>query len=113
MAVKLHRCSAQWVKIGGHPCWRVEQELIAQGIEYERVPGPAMPWQRKQRTRLHELTGGYLYPAIEFEDGRVYREQSKDMAARIKAGKLFEGDAAPAPSEARTKEMRTPPDTGT
>jgi len=88
--VKLHRCSAQWVKFGGHPCWNVEKELIAQGIDYERVPGPAMPWQRKQRTRLFELTGAYLYPAIEFEDGTVYREESKDMAARIRAGQLRE-----------------------
>ena len=92
MAVKLHRCNVQWAKFGGHPCWRVEKALIDQGIEYERVPGPGMPWQRKRRTRLHELTGAYLYPAIEFEDGRVYREQSADMAARIRAGKLFDGD---------------------
>ena len=95
MAVKLHRCNAQWVKIAGHPCWRVEKALIDQGIEYERVPGPGMPWQRKQRTMLIELTGGTLYPAIEFEDGRVYREESKAMAARIRAGKLFEPAAAP------------------
>ena len=90
MAVKLHRCRAQWVKVAGHPCWTVEKELIAQGIEYECVPGPAMPWQRKQRTRLFELTGDYLYPAIEFEDGTVYREESKDMAARIRTGHLRE-----------------------
>ena len=30
------------------------------------------------------------YPVIEFDDGSVYREQSKDMAATIKAGKLDE-----------------------
>jgi hypothetical protein len=103
MAVKLHRCNAQWVKIGGHPCWKVEKALIDQGIEYERVPGPGMPWQRKQRTRLIELTGGTLYPAIEFEDGRVYREESKDMAERIRAGTLFESQApggSPAETEA-------------
>jgi len=100
MAVKLHRCNAQWVKIAGHPCWKVEKSLIDQGIEYERVPGPGMPWQRKQRSRLHELTGGYLYPAIEFEDGRVYREESKDMVARIRAGKLFDQGAAPAAGSA-------------
>jgi hypothetical protein len=29
-------------------------------------------------------------PAIEFADGHTYREQSKDMAARIQAGRLFE-----------------------
>jgi hypothetical protein len=91
VTVKLHRCSAQWVKFSGHPCWNVEKELIAQGVSYERVPGPAMPWQRKQRTRLFQLTGGYVYPAIEFEDGSVYREESKDMVGRIRAGRLFEG----------------------
>jgi hypothetical protein len=100
MAVKLHRCSAQWVKFGGHPCWRVEKALIDQGIEYDRVPGPALPWQRKQRTRLFELTGAYLYPAIEFEDGRVYREQSADMNKRIRAGNLIESDDAPAAAAA-------------
>jgi hypothetical protein len=99
MAVKLHRCDGQWVKVGGHPCWRVEKALMDKGIEYERVPGPGM-LHRKKRTTLHELTGGWLYPAIEFEDGTVYREESKDMAALIRAGKLFEksGAAAAAPS---------------
>jgi hypothetical protein len=102
MAVKLHRCNAQWVKIGGHPCWRVETALIDQGIEYERVPGPGMPWQRKQRTRVFELTGAYLYPVIEFEDGRIYREESADMVRRIRAGTLFEAAAAEAPSPEAT-----------
>jgi hypothetical protein len=94
MAIKLHRCSAQWVRFGGHPCWRVEKALLDQGIEYERVPGPAWPWQRKQRTRLFELTGGYLYPAVEFEDGTVYREESAKMADRIRSGRLSESLSA-------------------
>jgi hypothetical protein len=42
---------------------------------------------------MKELSGQPQYPAIEFEDGRVYREESKDMVARIKAGKLFEDPA--------------------
>ena len=100
MAVKLHRCNAQWVKIAGHPCWKVEKALIDQGIEYERVPGPGL-LGRKKRTRLIELTGGTLYPAIEFEDGSVYREESKDMVARIRAGKLFEATSAAAASDAQ------------
>jgi len=49
-----------------------------------------MPWQRKQRTRVFELTGAYLYPVIEFEDGRIYREESVEMAKRIRAGALFD-----------------------
>ncbi len=90
MAVKLMRCSAEWVKIGGHPCWRVEKALIDTGIEYEIVAGAAMPWQRGQRKELIEKTGGNRYPAIEFEDGRVYREESSEMVKTIRSGHLFD-----------------------
>ena len=90
MSVKLHRCSSQWVKIGGHPCWRVEKALIDAGVAYERVPGPL---GRKKRTAVIAGTGQALYPAIEFEDGTWYREQSKDMAATIAAGRLSEKKA--------------------
>ena len=88
MAVKLHRCGAmgRWIKMG-HPCWKVEKALQDQGIDYEPVYGPV---PRKRRTDLVQLSGQRLYPVIEFEDGSVYREQSKDMAATIRAGKLDE-----------------------
>lgn len=85
MAVKLHRCSVMWAKVGAHPCWKVQKALEAQGIDYEVVKGPL-----RDRSRVKELSGQSKYPVIEFEDGRVYREESKDMAARIDAGKLFE-----------------------
>jgi glutathione S-transferase len=87
MAVKLHRCSAEWLKIDAHPCWRVQKALDEQGIEYEVVKGPLRPGKRDE---LERLSGQNKYPTIEFEDGRVYREESKDMAERIRAGKLFE-----------------------
>jgi hypothetical protein len=87
MAVKLHRCSNQWVKIQGHPCWKVEKALQDMGIEYERVPGPV---RRAKRDDMEAHTGQRLYPAIEFEDGTWYREQSKDMVQTIRAGKLME-----------------------
>lgn len=90
MAVKLHRCSAEWVKIDAHPCWRVQKALDEKGIEYEVVKGPLRPGKRDE---LEGVSGQRQYPAIEFEDGRVYREESKDMAARIRAGELF--DAGP------------------
>jgi hypothetical protein len=109
MKVKLHRCNAQWVRIEGHPCWKVEKALIDQGIEYERVTGPGMPWQRKRRMRLIELTGGYLYPAIEFEDGTAYRAESKEMAARIRAGTLFDRPAAAPGAEAGDAQGTTAP----
>ena len=88
MAIKLHRCKNQWVKLPGHPCWRVEKALLDQGIEYERVP---LPWPaRGKRESIVRHTGEDKYPAIEFEDDSWYREESKDMAETIRAGKLNE-----------------------
>jgi glutathione S-transferase len=87
MAVKLHRCSQEWVKISGHPCWRVQKALDEQGIEYELVKGPL---RAGKRDALEELSGQRKYPVIEFEDGRTYRAESSEMAERIREGKLFE-----------------------
>lgn len=91
MAIKLHRCPNVFVKISGHPCWKVQKALNQQGIEYEVVKGPL---SRGKREDLEKLSGQRMYPVIEFEDGTVYRAQSKEMAARISAGELFE----PAPT---------------
>jgi glutathione S-transferase len=88
MAVKLHRCSTMWVKIDAHPCWRVQKALDEQGVEYEVVKGPLRPGKRED---LERLSGQRKYPAIEFEDGRVYRAESAEMAKRIRDGQLFEG----------------------
>jgi glutathione S-transferase len=87
MAIKLHRCSIEWLKIGAHPCWRVQKALDEQGIDYEVVRGPLRPGKRDD---LERISGQRKFPTIEFEDGRVYREESKDMATQIEAGKLFE-----------------------
>lgn len=87
VAVKLHRCSNLWLKLRGHPCWKVQSALDEQGITYEVVKGPL---RRGKRDEIERLSGQRMYPVIEFEDGSVYREQSKDMAATIRAGKLDE-----------------------
>lgn len=86
MPVKLHRCSAMFVKIDAHPCWKVQKALDEQEIEYEVVKGPLRPGKRDD---LEQLSEQRKYPVIEFEDGRVYRDESSDMAARIRAGELF------------------------
>jgi len=65
----------------------VQKALDEQGIDYETVKGPARP---SKRTDLQRLSGQKLYPVIEFENGSIYREESKDMAATIRAGKLDE-----------------------
>jgi glutathione S-transferase len=85
MAVKLHRCPVMFAKFGSHPCWKVQKALDEQGVEYEVVKGPLRPGKRDE---LEQLSGQRKYPAIEFEDGTVYREESKEMAARIDAGEL-------------------------
>ena len=87
MAIKLHRCSNLWVKLQGHPCWRVQSALDERGIEYEVVKGPL---RRGKRDEIERLYGQRAYPVIQFEDGLVYREESKEMAATIRAGKLDE-----------------------
>jgi len=87
VAVKLHRCSNEWVKLKGHPCWKVQKALQDMGIDYEVVSGPL---RRGRRDHLAEHTGQRQYPAIEFENGSWYREQSADMERTIRAGRLME-----------------------
>jgi glutathione S-transferase len=85
MAVKLHRCSLMFLKIDAHACHRVQKALDEQGIEYEVVKAPLSRGKRKD---VQALTGQNLLPVIEFEDGTGYRAESKDMAARIREGRL-------------------------
>jgi glutathione S-transferase len=95
MAIKLHRCNNLWVRFGGHPCWRVQKALDDAGIEYEIDP---MPWSPRKREETERRTGARKYPWIEFEDGSIYREESKDMAQRIRDGKLNEAPRTKAPA---------------
>jgi hypothetical protein len=84
----LYRCRNEWVKLAGHPCWRVQKALDDQGIAYEIVAGP---WPgRRRRTALIAGTGQSSYPAIEFEDGTWYREESTEMERTIREGRLDE-----------------------
>ena len=85
MAVKLHRCGTPW-KFG--PCWKVQKALDDTGTTYEIVKHKYFG----DRPEMVQLSGQKKFPVIQFEDGSVYREESKDMAGRIRAGKLFEAD---------------------
>ena len=69
------------------PCWRVQKALDERGVDYQIVKGPVRP---RKRTEVQRISGQSLYPVIEFEDGSVYREESADMAATIRAGRLDE-----------------------
>jgi glutathione S-transferase len=85
-----------WVKIDAHPCWRVQKALDEQGIEYGVVKGPLRSGKRDE---LQQVSGQRKYPVIEFEDGTTYREESAEMAKRIRAGRLFEDSDAAATAE--------------
>ena len=89
MTVTLHRCSATWVKFDGHPCWRVQKALDESGVEYELVK-EGSAFKGASRAQTSEKTGQKKFPWIEFEDGSVYREESKAMAETIRSGKLDE-----------------------
>ena len=91
MAVRLHRCPNLWVKVNGHPCWRVQKALDEAGVEYELVKGPLRSGKRDD---LERLSGQRKYPVIEFDDGSAYREESKEMAETIRAGRLDEKRSA-------------------
>ncbi|HVC07926.1 MAG TPA: glutathione S-transferase N-terminal domain-containing protein [Solirubrobacterales bacterium] len=97
VAIKLHRCPNEWVKISAHPCWNVQKALDDEGISYQLVKGPL---RASKRDELEQLSGQRKYPVIEFEDGRVYREESKEMVERIRAGKLLAADTEDGPADA-------------
>lgn len=84
MALKLHRCKNLWIKVPGHPCWRVQKALDEKGVSYDVVKHP---WPGG-RDEIERISGQTKYPVIEFEDGTMYRAESKDMAARIQSGNL-------------------------
>ena len=74
-----------FAKFDGHPCWKVQKALDEEGVEYEVVKGPLRSGKRDE---VERVSGQRKYPVIEFEDGTVYRDESKEMAARIHAGEL-------------------------
>ena len=86
--VKLHRCPFTFLPGSLDACTRVQDALDEQGIEYEVLKEPSLP--RSRRKDVIALSGQERLPVIEFEDGSAYREESKDMAATIRAGNLFE-----------------------
>ena len=88
MQVRLHRCRFMFLKIGAHPCWRVQKALDEQGVDYEVVKAPP---RKGKRDEIERLSGQRSLPVIEYVDGHAYRAESAEMAERIRAGKLFDG----------------------
>jgi glutaredoxin len=80
--VKLHRCSYMFLRFDGHPCHKVQKALDEQGVDYEVVKHG---WTRK-RPKVEDLSGQSKLPVLEVQGGEVYREESEEMAKRVRAG---------------------------
>jgi glutathione S-transferase len=89
--IKLHRCSWTFVHNDLDACWKVQRALDEQGIPYDVVKHG---FRRGRRPDVEALSGQSKLPVLELADGSAYRAESKDMAARIRAGEL---GAPPAP----------------
>jgi glutathione S-transferase len=87
--VKLHRCNYTFLHTEIDACWRVQKALDEQGIDYEIV---GHGWTKaKHRPAVEALSGQSKLPVIELPDGSAYREESRDMAAKVRAGDLLPG----------------------
>jgi hypothetical protein len=73
----------------------VQKALDDQGIPYEVVRAP---WRPKERAVVIEGTGQPLLPALQFEHGGWYREESQDMARTIREGRLTEKELGSVPA---------------
>lgn len=81
--VKLHRCSYTFLHTDLDACWKVERALKEQGIEYEVVKHG---FTKGKRPDVVALSGQKLLPVLELSDGSVYRAESDEMAAKVRAG---------------------------
>ena len=86
MSIKLHRCAFTFLRYDKCECHRVQKALDERGIDYYVVKAPWTP--RSRRKNVERLSGQRLLPVIEFEDGSACREESAEMAATIRAGRL-------------------------
>ena len=82
--VMLHRCSWTFLK----PTWTraasVQKALDEQGVDYEVVKHG---FGKGKRPEVVALSGQKLLPVLELPDGKVYRAESKDMAAARARGR--------------------------
>jgi glutathione S-transferase len=85
--VVLHRCPVTFLKGEWHGCHAVQKALDEQGIDYELR---TERMRKSKRPEVESATGQGMVPAIAFADGKGYRAEGKDMAAEIRAGRLFE-----------------------
>jgi glutathione S-transferase len=86
--VKLHVCPFTFLRNDRHACARVRDALDKQRIPYELVKEPMLP--RSRRRRVIELTGQTRLPVVERPDGTGWHAGSREMAATIRNGGVFD-----------------------
>jgi glutathione S-transferase len=86
--LKLHRCSWTFAHTDIDACWKVQRALDEMGMDYEVVKHGFV---RKGRADIEALSGQGKLPVLELENGEVYRADSDEMAARVRAGSLATG----------------------
>lgn len=85
--VKLHRCSYTFLHIKADACWRLQQALDEEGVDYEIVKH-GFGKSEKSRAEIVEMSDQKFVPVLELADGTIYREETDDMIAKLKAGQL-------------------------
>ncbi|QEC49449.1 hypothetical protein FSW04_18995 [Baekduia soli] len=80
--IKLHRCSWTFLHTDLDACWKVQRALDEQGIPYDIVKHG---YGKGKRPAVEQLSGQSKLPVLELP-GEVYRAESSDMAARVRAG---------------------------
>ena len=83
----LHRCPVTFLKLERHGCHAVQKALEEEGIEHEIRTAPHL---KRRRADVLSASGQATVPVIEFADGTGYRVDGREMAAEIRAGRLFE-----------------------
>jgi glutathione S-transferase len=85
--VKLHRCSYTFLHVKADACWRLQKELDEQGVDYEVV---THGWGKSETSRADviSLSGQKYLPVLELTDGTVYRADTDEMVAKLRAGQL-------------------------
>jgi glutathione S-transferase len=85
--IKLHRCSYTFLHANVDACWRMQKALDEQGVDYEIVKHG---WGKSEKSRsdVVALSGQKYVPVLELPDGTIYREETDDMIAKLKAGEL-------------------------
>ena len=85
--IKLHRCSYTFLHVKADACWRLQKALDDAGVDYEVVTH-GFGKSEKSRADVVALSGQKFVPVLELSDGTIYREETDDMIAKLRAGEL-------------------------